>query len=666
MIHNKCRSLSIPTVHFIRLLSTSMTVIQTNHNGPNHDPHHKINEPLHLRRFRASMAVSKSTHFMDSLLTHSSFSNALKSSAKMGSLPQGRKLHAHLFKLGYHNVLSLQNQLLNVYVKCKEFYDACKLFDEMLVRNLVTWNTLLSGVSDCGGGFRSIHNLGFRYFKRMLSQMVVPDCITFASLLRMCVELNDVEIGRQLHCLLMKLGLYIHCFVNSALVDFYSKFGLVGDARCAFDCCLEKDLVLWNGMVSCYALNCLAKEAFLVFSLMRLEGVKGDDFTLSNLLNSSTNLEFFELGRQLHSLVIRLSFDIDVVVASALVDMYAKTENVVDASKAFDGMVFRNIISWNTMIVGYGRHGDGKEAMKLLVKMFREDFCPDELSLASVLSSCGNLSSSSEIMQVHAYTVKNGFQAFLSIANSLINAYSKCGSIDMALKIFSFIAKPDLVSWTSMIRAYAFHGNPKEAIELFETMLLHSSGRPDQVSFLGVLSACSHGGLVDEGLHYFNLMTNDYHIEPHSEHYTCLIDLLGRASFLDEAFNVLNSMPIEPGSDTLGAFIGACKVRGNSGLAIWAAKKLFVLEPGNTVNYTLLSNMYASVGCWLDVARVRRMMRDRCSHKVPGCSWIEIAGELHTFVSSDKSHKRALEVYTLLDVLVRLMEDEEDCLSCVD
>ncbi|XP_057499303.1 pentatricopeptide repeat-containing protein At2g46050, mitochondrial [Actinidia eriantha] len=634
MVH-KCRSLSIPTVYFKP--STSITVPRS--------------------RPGASMAGSEKNHFKDSYLTHSFLFNALKSSAKMGSVPQARRVHAYIFKSGLYNVLSLQNQLLNVYVKCKEINGTRNLFDEMPVRNIVTWNTLISGVANFGAGFRGILNLGFHYFKRMLSEMVGPDWITFTGLLRVSIELNDFMIGRQLHCFAVKLGFCMHCFLSSALVDFYSKFGLVRDGRRVFDCCLERDLVLWNVMVACYDLNCMEKEAFSVFSLMRLEGLKGDDFTFSNLLNSSTILRFSELGKQLHSLIIRLSFDFDIVVASGLVDMYVKNGNIMDARKAFDRMVFRNVISWNTMIVGYGRHGDRKEAMRLLGEMFRGNFCPDELTLASVLSSCGNLSSSSEILQLHAFAIKNGFQTFLSIANSLINAYSNCGSITIASKCFSSIAEPDLVSWTSMIRAYAFHGLPRKGIELFEEMLWNGE-RPDRVAFLGVLSACSHGGLVDEGLNYFNLMTHEYHVEPDSEHYTCLIDLLGRAGLLDEAFSILASMPFDPGSDMLGAFIGACKVHGNSRLAKWAAEKLFELEPGKPVNYTILSNIYASAGFWLEVASVRKMMRDRCNHKVPGCSWIEIAGENHTFVSSDKSHLRAVEVYALLEVLARLMEED--------
>ncbi|KAK9910367.1 hypothetical protein M0R45_034332 [Rubus argutus] len=206
-------------------------------------------------------------------------------------------------------------------------------------------------------------------------------------------------------------------------------------------------------------------------------------------------------------------------------------------------------------------------------------------------------------MQVHAYMVKLGFYSFLSIANALINAYSKCGSIASASKCFDLVAEPDLVTWTSVISACAFHGLAKEATQIFDKMLTYGI-RPDGIAFVGVLSACSHGGLVKKGLHYFKLMTNDYQFFPDSEHYTCLIDLLGRAGLLDEALNILTSIPIETDPSSFGAFIGACKVNGNVELAKLAAEKLFTLEPNKPVNYTIMSNTYSSENRWADVARV--------------------------------------------------------------
>ncbi|CAK7348856.1 unnamed protein product [Dovyalis caffra] len=573
-------------------------------------------------RLRSLTTVPDSTRLADLHSAHSFCSKALNFAAKMGFLYEGKQVHSHVIKLGFCNVLSLQNQILNVYVKCKEFNYAHRLFDEMHVRNVVTWNTVICGLIDCGGSaYESGVHMGFYYFRKMLLDKVGFDAITVNGLLRTCIELDDVKIGRELHCFIVKLGFELNCFVNSALVDLYGKCGLVKEARRVFDKVYCRDLVLWNVMLSCYALNCLGEEAPRFFKLMQEENFTADGFTFSSMLNSCGTSGSCDLGRQMHGLAIKLSFDLDVLVASGLVDMYAKNENIDDARKAFDGMAARNVVSWNTMVVGYGRLGDGEEAMKILKGMFQEDLGPDEITLASIISSCSSALACWEIMQVHACVLKNGFHAFLLIANALINAYSKSGSIATALHCFSTVLEPDLVTWTSLIGAYAFHSLPKHSIDVFEKML--SDGVwPDRIVFLEVLSACSHAGLIDEGLHYFSLM-KDYHILPGLEHYTCLIDLLGRAGLLDEAFNILNSMPIECSSDMLGAFIGACKIHGDVKLAKWAAEKLLELEPNKPVNYTLMSSIYASEGHWYDVARIRKLMRDRCDHRVPGCSWME-------------------------------------------
>ncbi|OIT07352.1 PREDICTED: pentatricopeptide repeat-containing protein At2g46050, mitochondrial [Nicotiana attenuata] len=582
-----------------------------------------------LARVEASVPTVKHTNYNDSSKSHTCISNALKISAKMGNLYEGKQIHANIINLGMTNVLSLGNQLLHVYVKCKEFADACKLFDEMCVRNVVTWNTLICGLRYSTERFNANVHLGFHYFKQMLMESVPPDCITFCGLLQLCVELKDgFWLGKMLHCAIVKLGYDQSCFLCANLVDLYGKFGLVGEARCVLDGVLARDLVLWNVMISCYVLNVLGEEAFCLFNLMRLKGVEGDEFTFASLLNSCASLGFYDLGRQIQGLAVKICLNMDVVVESALVDMYAKNEHITDARKVFDAMAFRNVVSWNTIIVGYGRRGDGKEAIELLRRMLREDFVPDELTLASVLSSCGNLSMATEIVQVHAYAVKYGFSNSLSIGNALINAYSKCGSIAHAYQSFSSIKAPDLVSWTSMIGAYASHGFSKEAIQLFDKMLVNDV-KPDGIVFLEVLSACSHGGLFCKGLQYFSLMTNHYQIMPSSEHYTCIVDLFGRLGLLNEAYEVVNSMPVESQADALKAFIGTCNIHGNMKLAKWAAEKLFVIDPNDTATYVLMSNLYASDSNWLDAAFIWKMARERLHNKSPGCS-VEIAGGFNT------------------------------------
>ncbi|XP_027115242.1 pentatricopeptide repeat-containing protein At2g46050, mitochondrial-like [Coffea arabica] len=634
----KCLSLSIQAVLFKRRLSFLTTPSITRPRGS-----------LPTRESAARSACSQ--------LTHKFISSELKHSAKFNLFHQGKQLHGQIIKLGYQNMLPLQNLLLNFYLNCKCVSNAHQVFGEMIVRNIITWNTMICGIATEFSYFKSNFDLGICYFGRMLTGEVRPDWITFRGLFRLCVDTNNVEMSQVLHCFVMKLGLCDDLFLRSALVDMYGKLRLVEEARHVFIFIKQKDLVLWNTLVSCYVLNSFEDEALRLYKVMRSEGLTGDEFTFTSLLNSCASFGNCQLGRGIHGTLVKLSFDLDVLVASSLVDMYAKNESLVDARKVFDMMISKNVVSWNTMIVGYGQYGDGVQAMKLVNKMFQEDFHPDELTLASVFISCGILAMVGEITQLHAYTVKNGLSSLTSIANAMISGYSKCGSIVSALQAFRSILEPDLVSWTSMIGAYGFHGFPHEATELFKRML--SNGvKPDRIAFLEVLSSCGHGGLVNEGLRYFALMTDVYKLVPDPEHYACLVDLLGRVGLLKEAFDVLTSIPVEHCSDAMGAFLGACKVHGNLGLAEWAAEKLFTLEPKRAVNYTLLSNMYASNGAWSDVATIRRLMREMCYPKAPGCSWMEIAGKVYSFVSGDKSHPHARMVYSILGHLYELMKVE--------
>uniref|UniRef100_A0A7N0T2V8 Pentatricopeptide repeat-containing protein n=1 Tax=Kalanchoe fedtschenkoi TaxID=63787 RepID=A0A7N0T2V8_KALFE len=503
-----------------------------------------------------------------------------------------------------------QNRVLNACVKRKAFHRANKLFAEMTVRSVITYNIVICGI---------MNQEGFAYFTRMLLESIHPDDITFNALLRTCKELRrgtGVIICQQTHCFLAKLGFGSNCFVASALVGSYAEIGLPADARRAFDQVLCKDLVMWNVMVSCYASNGLPFEACDLYNAMSSCGVTGDAYTFCSLLRCGF-VGTCDLAKQLHGSAVKLSHSSDLMVASALVHMYVENGGLDDGRKTFDDMNSKNVVTWNTMIVGYGRQGHGNETMRLLRDMLRQGFAADELTLASVLSSCGHSSSTDELIQVHEFSIKGGFELFPSVSNALVNAYSKCGNMADASRSFTSTAKPDLVTWTSMINAHWTNGMPDQALDVFEKMV--SCGvRPDDVAFLGVLSACSHGGLLIEGFHYFNLMTACYHIIPNEDHYTCLIDLLSRSGLLNEAFTALSLMPIVPRRDTLAAFAGACKIHGKIDAAKWAAEMLQQFEPNEAVNQTLLSSLYAAIEDWSRAGEIRK----RCNHKALGCSFV--------------------------------------------
>ncbi|KAK8955889.1 putative pentatricopeptide repeat-containing protein [Platanthera guangdongensis] len=408
-------------------------------------------------------------------------------------------------------------------------------------------------------------------------------------------------------------------------------------------------------MISSHSSNGRVNDAYKMFGEMRLQGFSGDGFTFSTLLTSCSSSGSLSLGQQTHGLVVTMGLlHVDLVVDSSLVNMYAKCGAIHSARKMFDEMPVGNVVSWNTIIVGYGHCGHGEEAVKLLPKMIRGISKPDELTVSAVLSSCATLAASIESKQIHGFALKNGLHAFISVGNALIISYAKSGSISDAYKCFCSVSEPNLITWSSMIRSFAFHGFSSKAVNLFEKML-RGGRKPDSIVFLGVLSACGHAGLVETGLAYFESMVKEYQINPCPEHYACIVDLLARAGNVNGAYNVLSQMPFQANADVLGAFLGGCRVHGEAAMAEWAAAKLFKVEPGEPVNYKSLSGVYASCRIWEGAASVRRTMGERCGKKVAGCCWVEINGGLHTFVANDESHPEVLGIYSTLKRLMKMI-----------
>ncbi|KAI4371559.1 hypothetical protein MLD38_019779 [Melastoma candidum] len=324
-----------------------------------------------------------------------------------------------------------------------------------------------------------------------------------------------------------------------------------------------------------------------------------------------------------------------------------------DARYAFKFLPRKNVITWNTLITGYVHLGEQAEAMKLLHELFHEGFHPDQSTLAGVISSFGILSSISGVTHLHALAIKVGIVSHISVSNSLISAYSKCGSIGSASRCFMLVEDPDIVTWSSIISGYGFHGMATETVRAFQRMLF-SGIRPDNIAFLGVISSCAHAGMVHEGLHYFDLMISKYGLTPNVEQYACLIDIATRAGLLKKCL-----LP-EAERNTLGAILGASAARQSAIIDAQTLEEIFLSEAGESANYTLISNLYASEGKWGEVARVRKMMRINCGFKVPGISWIEITGTIHTFVSSDKSHPETIEIYAVLSLVFWELNNDQD------
>lgn len=397
-------------------------------------------------------------------------------------------------------------------------------------------------------------------------------------------------------------------------------------------------------------------EALENLHTMNCKALQVEPQTYASLLQECINTNSFEKGKTVHTHMINASFRPDLYLKTKLLIMYAKQGSLVYARRLFDEMSERNVVSWNAMVAGYALYGHGSEALELHNKMRRSGMKPDKFTFPSILRACASIVSLEQGKQVHACIIKTESEPNIVLESALVDMYVKCGTIEDARRVFDKMPERNVVSWTAIIAGYGRYGDSKEVFMLFEQMQ-QLGLKPNYVTLLAILNACSHAGLVDEAWHYFESIDRDYHIKPRVEHYSCMVDLLGRAGRLDEAHEFINKMPLKPHAAIWGTLLGACRMHGNIELGKIAAEHLFNLDSQNAGKYVVLSNIYAAAGRWEDVAKVRKLMKDRGVKKEPGCSWIEYRKKIHLFVVGDRSHPQSEEIYATVETLIRKIKE---------
>lgn len=419
---------------------------------------------------------------------------------------------------------------------------------------------------------------------------------------------------------------------------------------------LEPNVISWTTMISGHVQNGFGRDAIHLFRDMQVAAVQPNLHTISNIIIACAELVALHQGREMHGFITRHGFQLDEIVGSALVGMYTKCGCLEDARQVFDKMSERDLVSWTAMIAGYAQCGQADEALKLFHQMQLAGLEPDSVTIASVLPGCAHLAALQKGKAIHGYVIRRQFESDAAACSALADMYSKCGCIRNARQTFDKSSQKDLVSWNVMVSAYAMHGKGWDALALFDKMQ-RTGVKPDEVTFTCLLYACSHAGLVDEGWKYFDLMIYDFDITPTVNHYACMVDLLGRAGCLDEAYKFINKIPVKPNAHVWGALLGACAARSNIELGEHAAERLFELEPQNVAHYVLLSNIYAANGRWDNVANMRKTMKDRGLRKMPGCSWIEVKNKVHKFLAGDKSHPEMDKIYAILKRLTEKIKE---------
>ena len=539
----------------------------------------------------------------------------LQQCADSRTLREGKKVHLYLKLTGLKRPGTfLSNHLIHMYGNCGKEIEARKVFDKMSVRNLYSWNNMLSG---------------------------------------------------------------------------YTKLGMIKPARKLFDKMPEKDVVSWNTMVIAHAQCGFWDEALRFYSKFRRSGIQCNGFSFAGVLTVCVKLKKVGLTRQVHGQILVAGFSSNVVLSSSVIDAYVKCGEMGDARKLFDDMSARDVLSWTTLVSGYAKWGDmksanelflempeknpvswtalisgyarngmGHKALELFSQMIMFRVRPDQFTFSSCLCACASIASLKHGKQIHSYLLRINFRPNTIVVSSLIDMYSKCGSLGIGRKVFDIMGdKLDVVLWNTIISALAQHGCGEEAIQMLDDMV-RSGAKPDKITGVVILNACSHSGLVQQGCNFFESMSRDYGIVPIQEHYACLIDLLGRAGCFEEVIYQLEKMPYKPDDHVWNALLGVCRIHGNLELGRKAAERLIELEPQSSAAYVLLSSIYAVLGRWESVQKVRQLMNERQIKKERALSWLEIENKVHSFSVSDSSHPLKEQIYSVLEQLAGQMEED--------
>ncbi|KAK7273281.1 hypothetical protein RIF29_14330 [Crotalaria pallida] len=573
------------------------------------------------------------------------FTTLLKLLVSMDCADMCMSIHACVFKLGHHSDAFVGTALIDAYSVCGNVEVARQVFYDISCKDMVSWTGMVACYAE-----NCFYEDALKLFCLMRIMGYRPNNFTISGALKSCLGLESFDVGKSVHGCALKARYDQDLFVGTVLLELYTKSGEIVGAQRLFEDMPKNDLIPWSLMISRYAQSDRSREALELFFRMRQTSVVPNNFTFASVLQACASLSLLNLGRQIHSYVIKVGFDSNVFVSNALMDVYAKSGEIENSVKLFVESPEQNDVTWNTIIVGYVQLGDGEKAMNLFSYMLEYDMQPTEVTYSTVLRACASLAALEPGLQIHSLTIKTTYNKECVVANSLIDMYSKCGRINDARLIFDKMSKRDEVSWNAMICGYSMHGFGIEALNLFG-MMRQTNCKPNKLTFVGVLSACSNAGLLDIGQAHFKSMLQEYGIEPCIEHYTCMVWLLGRAGKFDEAVKLIEEIPIQPSVMVWRALLGACVIHKNVDLGRVCAQHVLEMEPQDDATHVLLSNMYATARRWDNVASVRKNMQKKKVKKEPGLSWVENQGVVHYFCVGDTSHPDNKLIYAMLEWL---------------
>ncbi|KAE9608997.1 putative tetratricopeptide-like helical domain-containing protein [Lupinus albus] len=581
------------------------------------------------------------------------YSTVLKACGLVGNVGLGKLIHDHICEAMLEFDTVLMNALLDMYVKCGNLRDAQQVFNEMPCKNLTSWNTLILGHAKVGligdalnlfdqmsnpdivswnSIIAGLANINSPHALQFVSMMHVKglklDEFTLPCALKTCSSLDVLTMGIQIHCYVIKSGFESSCYCVSSLIDMYSNCKLLDEATEIFyqffrNSPTAESLALWNSMISGHIANGGHAEALNLIANMHISGARLDSYTFSLALKTCIYFHNLQLASQVHGLVVTCGYELDYVVGSILIDLYAKQGNITNALRLFERLPDKDVVAWSSLIAGCARTGLDILAFSLFTDMVHLELEIDHFVLSTVLKVSSNLASLRSGKHTHSFCLKKGYESERVITTALIDMYAKCGEIEDALGLFHCLSEIDMMCWTGIIVGCAQNGRAYEAISLLHKMI-EMGTKPNEITILGVLTACRHTGLVEEAWTIFNSIETEHGLTLLPEHYNCMVDILCQAGLFKEAIKLIRSMPFKPDKSIWFSLIGACGTHNNRYLANTVAMHLLATFPEDASVYILLSNFYATFGMWDSLSKVREAMK-KVSKKEAGKSWIEIS-----------------------------------------
>ncbi|XP_059449128.1 pentatricopeptide repeat-containing protein At3g02330, mitochondrial [Corylus avellana] len=583
-------------------------------------------------------------------VSQSIYASLFRSCAGLSAFRLGTQLHGHALKTNFGFDVIVGTATMDMYAKCDSMPEARKLFNSLQNHNLQSYNAIIVGYARRYQGFKALE-----LFWLLQKSGLGFDEISLSAAFSACAVIQGNLEGLQLHGLAVKNCLRSSICVANAMLDMYGKCGGLFEACSVFDEMGRRDAVSWNAIIAAHEQNENEEETLSLFVSMLQSRMEPDEFTYGSVLKACAGQQALNYGLEIHNRIIKSRMGLDLFVGSALVDMYCKCGMMEEAEKIHDRLEEPTMVSWNAIISGFSMQKQSESAQRFFSQMLEKGVNPDNFTYATVLDTCANLATVGLGKQIHAQILKLELQSDVYITSTLVDMYSKCGNMQDSQLMFEKAPRRDPVTWNAMICGYAYHGFGVEALTTFENMQLVNV-RPNHATFVSVLRACAHIGHAEKGWHYFHAMRSDYGFDPQLEHYTCMVDILGRSGKVNEALKLIQEMPFEADAVIWRTLLSICKIHGNVEVAEKAANSILQLEPQDSSAYVLLSNIYADAGMWVEVTEMRKIMRYNYLKKEPGCSWIEVLDEVHTFLVGDKAHPRCKEIYEKLDVLIGEMK----------